>query len=49
VLLYDGATVGAAMDHDPGRAEVARSIAARLIDAAASGKKRRHRAPGNRA
>lgn len=49
VLLYDGATVGAAMDHDPGRAEVARSVAARLLDAAASGEKRRRRAPASRA
>jgi AcrR family transcriptional regulator len=49
VLLYDGATVGAAMDHDPGRAEVARSIAARLLDAAASGEKRRRRPPAKRA
>jgi hypothetical protein len=49
VLLYDGATVGASMDHDAGRAEVARSIAAGLLDAAASGEKRSRRAPAPRA
>jgi len=34
VLLYDGATVGARMDRNPGAAAVAREIAATLIDAA---------------
>lgn len=34
VLLYDGATVGARMDRDPGAAAVARSIAEALVDAA---------------
>ncbi|HVR62373.1 MAG TPA: helix-turn-helix domain-containing protein [Polyangia bacterium] len=45
VLLYDGATVGASMDHDPGRARVARAIASRLLDAAVSGDGRRRRVP----
>ena len=49
VLLYDGATVGASMDHDPGRAEVARSIAGRLLDAGLAGEKRIRRAPGRSA
>jgi AcrR family transcriptional regulator len=43
VLLYDGATVGAAMDHDPGRAQVARAIAVRLLDAEAPGAARPRR------
>lgn len=34
VLLYDGATVGAQMDHNPGAAAAAREAAALLIDAA---------------
>ena len=46
VLLYDGATVGAAMDHDPGRVQVARAIAARLLDAEAPGEARPRRAAG---
>jgi AcrR family transcriptional regulator len=33
VLLYDGATVGAAMDRDPGAAAEARAMAATLLDA----------------
>jgi AcrR family transcriptional regulator len=32
VLLYDGATVGAAMDRDPGRVAEAREMAAALLD-----------------
>ena len=46
VLLYDGATIGAAMDHDPGRAQAARAIAAQLLDAAAPGGARPRRAAG---
>jgi AcrR family transcriptional regulator len=34
VLLYDGATVGAKMDRDPGAASAARAVASTLIDAA---------------
>jgi AcrR family transcriptional regulator len=34
VLLYDGATVTAKMDHDPGAAANARTIAATLLDVA---------------
>lgn len=34
VLLYDGATVGATMDHDPTPADTARTVAAMLIDGA---------------
>jgi len=34
VLLYDGATVSAQMDHDPGAAVAARAMAASLLDAA---------------
>jgi AcrR family transcriptional regulator len=34
VLLYDGATVSAQMDHDPGSAAAARVVAAMLVDAA---------------
>jgi AcrR family transcriptional regulator len=49
VLLYDGAMVGAAMDHDPGRAQVARAIAARLLDAASPSERRSRRATANRA
>jgi hypothetical protein len=43
VLLYDGASVGAAMDGDPGRARAARQVAARLLDveAPSGGRKRR--------
>jgi AcrR family transcriptional regulator len=33
VLLYDGATVGASMDHDPGAADQARAMAEALLDA----------------
>lgn len=32
VVLYDGATVGASMDRDPGRAVEARAMAAALLD-----------------
>jgi AcrR family transcriptional regulator len=32
VLLYDGATVGASMDHDPSRAAEARGMAAALLE-----------------
>lgn len=39
VMLYDGASVSAQMDHDPGAALAARAVAAALLDAAA--KKRR--------
>ena len=35
VLLYDGASVGAAMDGDPGRARVAKAVATQLLDAEA--------------
>jgi hypothetical protein len=45
VLLYDGASVGAAMDHDPARARVAREVAATLLDADASGEARKRRPP----
>jgi AcrR family transcriptional regulator len=31
VLLYDGATIGASMDHDPGAAGEARALAAELL------------------
>ena len=42
VLLYDGATVGAAMDRDPSRARVAKEAAAKLLDLdAGEGHKRR--------
>jgi hypothetical protein len=34
VLLYDGATVAARMDHDPTAAAAARAVAAVLLDAA---------------
>jgi len=34
VILYDGATVGARMDHGPGAGHTARTIAAVLLDAA---------------
>jgi AcrR family transcriptional regulator len=34
VLLYDGAGISAWMDHDPGIAKTARTVAAALIDAA---------------
>ncbi|MFZ3323312.1 MAG: TetR/AcrR family transcriptional regulator [Usitatibacter sp.] len=34
VLLYDGATVSAQMDRDPGAANAARAVAAALLDAA---------------
>jgi AcrR family transcriptional regulator len=44
VLLYDGTTVGASMDHDPGRAGVARGLAELLLDARVSGGKRKPRA-----
>jgi AcrR family transcriptional regulator len=33
VVLYDGATVSAQMDHDPGVAAAARAVAAALLDA----------------
>lgn len=33
VVLYDGATVSAQMDHDPGVAAAARAVAATLLDA----------------
>jgi AcrR family transcriptional regulator len=36
-LLYDGATVAAQIDHDPGAAATAKEAAARLLDAARSG------------
>ena len=35
VLLYDGATVAASMDHDPSAAAVARAMAGALLDACA--------------
>jgi AcrR family transcriptional regulator len=41
VLLYDGASVGAAMDRDPARARVARAVAAHLLDAEAPPRRRR--------
>jgi len=36
VLLYDGASVGARMDHDPGAANAARAVARVLLDTASS-------------
>jgi AcrR family transcriptional regulator len=36
LLLHDGATIGASMDHDPGRAAVAHSMAETLLDAQTS-------------
>jgi AcrR family transcriptional regulator len=43
VLLYDGATIGAAMDRDPTRARLAKEAAAKLldVDGAVEGHKRR--------
>ena len=32
VLLFDGATIGASMDHDPAAAATARALAAELLD-----------------
>jgi AcrR family transcriptional regulator len=34
MILYDGASVGARMDHQPGAAALARTVAAQLVDAA---------------
>ena len=34
LLLYDGAAVGARMDHSPGTADAARAAAETLLDAA---------------
>jgi AcrR family transcriptional regulator len=44
VLLYDGVSVGASMDRDPGRARLARGLAETLLEAQASGGKRKRRA-----
>jgi AcrR family transcriptional regulator len=41
VLLYDGATVGASMDGDPGRPAEARALAEALLDAQISGRPRK--------
>jgi AcrR family transcriptional regulator len=49
VLLYDGATVGAAMDRDPARARVARTMAAQLLDAAAPPERRKRRPAAGKA
>jgi AcrR family transcriptional regulator len=49
VLLYDGATVGAAMDRDPSRARVARTVAARLLDVEAPSERRKRRSASDRA
>ncbi len=43
VILYDGASVSARMDHDANAASVARTVAATRIDAAASGSASRSR------
>lgn len=40
VILYDGATVSAQMDHDPGAVAAARSVAAALLDAACAAPKK---------
>jgi AcrR family transcriptional regulator len=48
VLLYDGVSVGASMDRDPGRARLARELAETLLDARASGGKRKRRAAAKR-